>query len=108
MIIVGDLSQVCLDAFSNCERLLNEIDKKNVSSQMYKLLNECAHICMGTFYSIQYGSVNTSRLAILCMGICEECAEACDDFDGDLFKLCAEACRYCSQSMHNLVAGSMN
>lgn len=97
-------SQVCLDAFINCEILLTGLGEKRIgkSSQITELLNECAHICMGTFYAIKYGSVNASQLALLCMGICDECAEVCDAVDNNLFKQCAQACRYCSNNMGDL------
>ena len=98
-------SQVCLDAFANCEHVLTEVGRKGakLSSPISKLLNECAHICMGTFQAIKNHSVNTSKLALLCMGICDECAEVCESFDDTIFKQCAEICRYCSNSMGDLL-----
>ena len=107
MTIASDQSQVCLDAVSACEILLRETgNKKRLSQPIIKLLDECAHICMGTFYAIQSVSVNASSLALLCMGICEECAEACDLFNDALFKQCAQACRYCSFIMYDLAIES--
>ena len=50
MTIASDQSQVCLDAVSACEILLRETgNKKRLSQPIIKLLDECAHICMGTF-----------------------------------------------------------
>ena len=104
MTLESPYTQVCLDAFVNCNNLLRGLDKRGISfsAQIAKLLNECAHICMGTFYAIKNDSVNTSRLALLCIGICDECAEVCDSVDNNLFKQCAQACRYCSNTVSAL------
>ena len=106
MTIISDHSQVCLDAFINCEHLLTHVGKKGIklSSHIAKLLNECAHICVGTFYAIKNRSVNTAQLALLCVGICDECAEVCDMIDSNEFKQCAQACRYCSNTVSKLAA----
>jgi len=109
MTLESPYTQVCLDAFINCEILLKGQAKKRtlLSAQITKLLNECAHICMGTFYAIKNNSINASRLALLCMGICDECAEVCDSIDNDLFKQCAQACRYCSNTVSELVVDGL-
>ena len=109
MTIECDYSQVCLDAFFNCKNLLTRTDKKTIpfTPHLIKLLNDCAHICMGTFYAIKNGSVNTAQLAVLCMGICEECAEACRAIENKDFKQCAQACQYCSNSMIDLAFGGL-
>lgn len=107
MTIASDQSQVCLDTISSCDTLLKELDNQKILFQpVIKLLHECAHICMGTFYAIKHHSVNASSLALLCLGICEECAEVCDGFNDILFKQCAQACRYCSHSMYDLAIES--
>ena len=104
MTIVNHHSEVCLDAFINCEYLLQEIGKKKIrlSSHIAQLLKECAHVCVGTFHAIKNHSVNTAQLALLCMGICDECAEECDAIDNDQFKQCAQVCRYCSNTVSEL------
>ena len=108
MTIISNQSQVCLDAVANCENVLAGVaGRKPLSSKILKVLNECAQICMGTFYAIRNHSVNASRLAILCIGICEECADVCDSIDNILFKQCAQACRYCSLSMNDLASNGL-
>lgn len=103
MTLECDYGQVCLDAFFNCKNLLSGLGTQTTpSAHLSKLLNDCAHICMGTFYAIKNGSVNATQLALLCMGICEECAEACENIENKEFKQCAEACRYCSNNMIDL------
>lgn len=109
MTLESDYSQVCLDALINCEQLLTKTsNSKLLSPKIEKLLNECAHICMGTFYAIKYSSVNAPQMAVLCIGICEECAEACENFKDCWFERCAEACRNCSNNMYELAIQSFD
>ena len=109
MTIESDQSQVCLDTFLSCQLLLQAIEgEENFSEKISTLLNDCAHICVGTFYAIKHGSVNAPRLALLCMGICEECAEVCESFGESIYKRCAEACRYCSSNLQPLAVQSLD
>ena len=102
--------QVCLDASFNCQNLLKEFGEKtkSLSSRKAKLLDECAHVCMGTFHAIKNRSANAGLLAILCVGICEECADFCESFNNPLFKQCADACRYCSNNMSDLALAALS
>lgn len=108
MTVISNQSQTCLDAWINCENLLNGLGqrKSTLSSHISNVLRECAHICMGTFHAIKNSSVNVSRLALLCIGICEECADICEDIEDLSFQQCAIACRNCSFAMSNLVSAS--
>ena len=108
--VLNHYGQVCLDASLNCQNLLSEFGKKTkrLSSHTEKLLYECAHVCMGTFHAIKNRSVNAGLLAILCMGICDECAELCEAANNPLFKQCADACRYCSNNMSDLALNALS
>jgi hypothetical protein len=109
MTITSDQSQVCLDAVTNCEHVLRQLrNNKIFSPHIENLLNECARICMGTYYAITNRSVNASQMAVLCIGICEECADVCAKIDDKLFQQCAEACRYCSHNMYDLAIESLD
>jgi hypothetical protein len=57
---------------------------------------------MGTFYALKNKSVNIPGLAVLCMGICDECAERCEEINSAKFQQCAAACRYCSNTLSEL------
>ncbi|MGZ5285872.1 MAG: hypothetical protein ACXWV0_04805 [Flavisolibacter sp.] len=97
-------TQTCLDAWFNCENVLVNTARLNhqLSRKVIKVIDECALICMGTFHAITVSSANMSRMAILCMGICEECAELCESLEHEIFKECARICRTCSDSMSRL------
>jgi len=93
--------QACFDAWINCENLLANMAQVRscTSKKITKIIDECAMICMGTFHAIKSSSQNLSRLALLCVGICEECAELCDTLNEDRFSNCAAICRECADSM---------
>ncbi len=97
-------TQTCLDAWINCENLVAATAGTNqhISSKLIKLVDECALVCMGTFHALAGKSKNISRIALLCMGICEECAEACEMIDLDIFRECSRICRTCADSMSHL------
>ena len=101
-------TQACLDAWINCENLLASMAqvKNSFSRNISKVVDECALICMGTFHAIKTYSPNISKFALLCVGICEECAEVCEEQQGARFKHCARICRECSKKLSELVSSS--
>lgn len=91
----------CFNAWINCENLLTETHsiRKFLSNKLVKVIDECAYICMGTFHALKTGSVNSKNMALLCVGICEECAEICEMHNGILFEQCARVCRECANRL---------
>ncbi len=98
-------TNACFDAWLHCEDLLVNIAsaQRSLSKKITKVVDECALICMSTFHALKSRSINASRYAILCIGICEECAEVCDALHGENFKHCAKICRQCSEMISELV-----
>ncbi len=94
----------CFNAWINCENLLYNIAevKDNLSRKITKVIDECAFICMGTFHALKTSSANTRRMALLCVGICEECAEICESLNSEKFLECARICRECSETMSRI------
>ena len=94
-------TSACFDAWMNCENLLTDVQaiKDYLSKRVLKVLDECACICMGTFHALKTGSVNCKNMALLCVGICEECAEVCEMQKGTMFEQCARVCRECANKM---------
>jgi hypothetical protein len=94
-------TNACFDAWIKCENLLMDIQdiRKYISKQVVNVLDECANICLGTFHAMKTGSVNSVNMALLCVGICEECADLCDSHHGSAFKECAQICRNCANTL---------
>lgn len=106
--VTSHQTQACFDAWINCENLLVSLAevKYSFSRKFSKVVDECAMICMGTFHAIKSYSPNISKFALLCVGICEECAEICEERPEERFKECARICRECSQRISTLAYSS--
>lgn len=94
-------TNAAFDAWIKCENLLVDIHSVGsyLSKQVVNVLDECAHICLGTFHALKTGSVNSKNMALLCVGICEECAELCESHHGTAFQQCAQTCRACANHL---------
>jgi hypothetical protein len=94
-------TNACFDAWINCENLLVDLQsiKKFISNKVVKVVDECAYICVGTFNALKTGSADSKSMALLCVGICEECAELCEVQNGAVFKQCAKVCRECANKL---------
>ena len=101
MTIANHHTQICLDTWIQCEDLLAKIAgvKNSISKHFLKVMDECAMICMGTFHAIRSKSQHINRMALLCVGICEECADLFDSHGEQEFREFAATCRQCSESM---------
>lgn len=109
MVVTSRCVDACLRAWMHCEYLLTGMDtRKKLPNDNADIIDECALICMGTFHAFKNRSANAHRMAVLCVGICEECAEFCESQPGEAFSRCAAACRQCSDSMSNIVFASLN
>ncbi len=98
--------QSCLEAWVNCENLLITLlqGETSFSNRTQQVLDECAKICLGTCYALKEGWKNLEDVALLCVGICEECAEICERYHEPQFLACASICRNCSSSIVSLAA----
>jgi hypothetical protein len=106
MTVASCHTQACFEAWVNCENLLVSLTraKSSLSKKITRVIDECALICMGTFHALKNSSVNASRLALLCVGICEECADLCEKLGEDHFRQCARVCRKCSEAISPLAS----
>jgi len=104
MTVTTDHTQACFNAWMNCEDLLVKLAaaKNSFSRKLTKIVDECALICMGTFHAIKSYSPNIQNFALLCVGICEECAELCEGEEDRSFRECALVCRTCSKTISDL------
>ncbi len=98
--------QSCLEAWLNCESLLINVLQRDISFSLRtrQVIDECAKICLGTCSALKDGWTNLEDVALLCVGICEECAEVCERYQYPEFKTCAFICRKCSSRIIHLAA----
>lgn len=104
MTITSQHTQTCFNAWIKCENLLTSLAQAQISfsNRLVKVIDECALICMGTFHAIKSFSADIQNYALLCVGICEECAELCEEEQGEHFRECARICRECSKNISQL------
>lgn len=101
LIIKSFHTNAAFNAWIKCENLLMDVHgiRNHISKKVVNVLDECAHICLGTFHALKSGSANCKNIALLCVGICEECAELCETHYGSSFKDCAKICRDCANAL---------
>ncbi|WP_132055955.1 four-helix bundle copper-binding protein [Pseudocnuella soli] len=101
MTALAPSAQACLEAWINCENLLAEISLRQpgYAHSLEKTLDDCALMCMETWQAIKSNDPNTRNMMLLCIGLCEECADACNRYNDPFFSQCARACRKCANRM---------
>ena len=102
-------TQACMDAWLNCENLLITLFQKGTSfsQRTTQVLDECANICLGTLQALKSDHKNLKEIALLCVGICEECAEVCERYKEAVFQSCAAICRQCSTAFSPLASSAI-
>lgn len=106
---LSQLLRVCSDTWVQCENLLLQLPEKpfSYSQRTVQVLDECAQMCMGTFYALTHELPSKNKIALLCLGLCEECAEVCERYNDIVFKQCAIACRQCSSLISSVAQTAM-
>jgi len=101
MTISNQHTEACFKAWMKCENILSALDNagNSFSRKLIQVIDECAIICMGTFNALKNGERQINSIALLCVGICEECAEICEAEKNVLLNECAKICRQCSDVM---------
>ncbi|OLY93677.1 protein of unknown function [Cnuella takakiae] len=96
----------CLQTWIVCENLLAALHQKSLpgQQQLEKVVDECALICMETWQALSSRCTEARKLVLLCIGICEECAEACKPYTDPQVQQCANWCRRCGDSFTQLAA----
>lgn len=94
-------AQACLEAWISCENLLAEASRRNqVPQGIAAALDQCALICMETWQALKDGSVQARKMMLLCIGVCEDCADACSQYPRDAWLAqCSRACRRCASRL---------
>ncbi len=95
---LSQLINVCTEAWIQCESLLVQLANKqhSYSKHTIQVIDECAQMCLGASYALKHQFPELNNIALLCLGLCEECAEVCERYNNALFGQCAVACRQCS------------
>lgn len=109
MNITSQPIQACLEAWLQCENLLQALaqQSKSFSERTQHVVEECAQVCLSTGHAVKNNLPNKHQLALLCVGLCEECAEICERYSSQLFRQCALACRQCLASITPIASAAV-
>jgi len=105
MTVTSSHLQACMYAYLQCDQLLTDLTQEPilVSDTNTSVIDECARVCLGTLTAIRNSWPGLEDVLLLCVGVCEECAEICEAHPGQNFKACAAACRQCSTAFSQLI-----
>lgn len=97
-------NKVILDS-EKCIRALSKNDRFNpVYNRSFK---QCQEICFTFLHAARNDSMYVEKLALLTIGLCEECAEICDELKKDrIFQNAAISCRACSSALSQILSGN--
>lgn len=103
-------TDLCMQTWLQCETLLFQLKEQDISysGRTRQVLNECATICLGTLDAAERQMDAVKTLAILCVGICEECAEILERYTDNVFQLCASTCRHCANAFAQIAKHSIH
>lgn len=73
------LVAACMESLVICENAIVTLPKvkHHLHHDILKTCNEFADICMGLLVALKSKSVNLGKIALLYVGLAEECAELC-------------------------------
>ncbi len=95
----------CIDCNKTCSETLTKclaMGGEHAKLEHLNLLMDCAKICSINADFILRNSTYYPQTCGITADICDECADACDRFDDDFMKECANVCRRCSESCREI------
>lgn len=96
--------KACKEVVLISEKCVRALSKRDPYDNIYqRSFKQCQDICVTFLHAASTDSIYIEKLGLLCIGICEECAEICDDYsDSMFFREAAKICRYCSGQLSEL------
>lgn len=100
--------QSCIEACTHCHQTclktaMNhclETGGKHVEPGHFRLMLNCAGICQTSANFMLSGSDFSNQVCAVCVGICEACADSCEEVGG--MDDCVAACRECAESCREM------
>jgi hypothetical protein len=97
-------TEACMNALMNCEGVMVSMLESDAgfSKKTTSVIEECTNICLGMLQALKENWLDLPKMALLCVGICEECAEICERYQDRNFQVCATVCRETSLTFSDL------
>jgi len=106
---MGHHVRVCIEACRETHRICMETvtylpgSHPRIAPDGIRLLFNCAEICRMSATLLRDGWPLNGRAGAICAEVCEESARYCDELGDDpRIQACADACRRCAESCHQL------
>lgn len=91
----NQLVTACMESWVVCENAMVVLPKieHEKGADLVRAFNEFADICMGLLVALKLKSVNVGKLALLYIGLAEECVELCCSSSLPSLKISADTFR---------------
>lgn len=105
MKLSSDIIDACTKTIMNCRQCVVAISCKEPLNNGYlRSYKQCEDVCKAFMQAANTDSPYLSKLAILCIGLCEECMEIGEDMDEQLFKNTAHICGHFSNLLSDFLS----
>lgn len=92
---------ICDEIKFRCENCIQALNKE-ISPDLFHMTSfrQCADLSKAVLQCALQQSMFFEQVALLCIGLCQECVEICDQYPhNETFSKCAAACKKGSQLM---------
>ena len=98
--------QACRDAALSCEKCIIALSAQKVINTLHlRSFKQCADICHVLQESAIQRSIYIEKITVCCIGLCEECADICEELNPDrTFTEAIRDYRKCSHLLSELVS----
>jgi hypothetical protein len=96
----------CLDCAQACLRCEKSCGGYPGFAPCQQACRECFDACVLCLADLRDDPRRAASSCLGCAIASEHCADACDQYQGDAFRRCAEACRACAKLCRTIAAGS--
>jgi len=114
MTISNQTVERCIEECLQCSRWCAQCraDSLNedpiIMRDCIRLCNECLELCRTCVVLLTGGSEFAHWVCSICSELCAACAFACENYEGETMKKCAQACRQCAATCTEVaVAGPL-
>ena len=99
-----DCLENCFEAAEVCEWCADECAGSEEMAKCLRLCRDVADIASLHARFMARNSNYSTVLAEACAGVCEECAEECEQHDAEHCQVCADVLRECAESCRNMAS----
>ena len=99
-----ELIKACKLTALSCRKCVSFISSEEPLQKVYlRSFKQCEDLCFAFLQAAANDSVYMEKIAFLCIGLCEECAEIGDEEKNIIFTNTAENCRRLSNLLFDFI-----